>query len=149
MHAVTLTGGTVVAAAREAEARGRREAGQYLLEVHKKWTLGLACVTFVLLAVPLALRFPRGGMGLVLGGTGLVVGLFYIFLNAGESLADKAIVHPAIPMYAPNVLAAALGVVGLFRVNREVGTTRGGGALDLAGPFRRAWTRWRTRRAAA
>ena len=43
-------------------------ADRYMVEVHKKWAISLACVSFVLIGMAMALRFPRGGMGLVIGG---------------------------------------------------------------------------------
>jgi lipopolysaccharide export system permease protein len=134
-----------LAEARESALEARREASEYLLEVHKKWSLSAACLVFVLLGVPLALRFPRGGMGLVLGGTGICVAVFYICLPAGEALADSGWLHPAIPMWAPNVLYASLGLLGLWVVNRESGSTRGGDLAELAALFLRLARRLRGR----
>jgi lipopolysaccharide export system permease protein len=131
--------------ARESALEARREWSEYLLEVHKKWALSAACLAFVLLGVPLALRFPRGGMGLVLGGTGICVAVFYICLPAGEALADSGRIHPAIPMWAPNILYAALGLAGLWLVNRESGSTRGGDLAELAAPLLRLSHRLRGR----
>ena len=42
----------------------------------------------------MALRFPRGGMGLVIGGGLLVFSIYYVGLTAGESLADRGLVSP-------------------------------------------------------
>ena len=70
----------------------RRTADGYLVEVHKKYAITLACLVFVLVGIPLALRFPRGGMGLVLGGGLGIFALYYISLTAGEPLADAG--HP-------------------------------------------------------
>lgn len=131
--------------ARESALEARRESSEYLLEVHKKWALSAACLAFVLLGVPLALRFPRGGMGLVLGGTGICVAVFYICLPAGEALADSGRIHPAIPMWAPNLLYAGLGLAGLWLVNRESGSTRGGDLAELAAPVLRLAHRLRRR----
>lgn len=142
---ILLAAPAELAEARESALEARREASEYLLEVHKKWSLSVACLVFVLLGVPLALRFPRGGMGLVLGGTGICVAVFYICLPAGEALADSGRLHPAIPMWAPNVLYAILGLLGLWVVNRESGSTRGGDLAELAAPFLRLARRLRGR----
>ena len=137
IRGIVLGGGDAIQA-REAAVEARREAASYLLEVHKKWSLSAACLVFVLVGVPLALRFPRGGMGLVLGGTGVVVALFYVFLPAGEALADNGWVHPAVPMWAPNIILAVAGLAGVWAVNRESGSTRGGDLAELFSPFARA-----------
>jgi hypothetical protein len=143
---ILLAAPAELAEARESALEARREASEFLLEVHKKWSLSVACLVFVLLGVPLALRFPRGGMGLVLGGTGICVAVFYVCLPAGEALADSGRLHPAIPMWAPNVLYASLGLLGLWVVNRESGSTRGGDLAELAAPFLRLARRLRGRR---
>ena len=41
----------------------------------------------------MALRFPRGGMGLVIGGGLVVFSIYYVGLIAGESLGNRGIVR--------------------------------------------------------
>ncbi|KPJ96884.1 MAG: hypothetical protein AMS20_17890 [Gemmatimonas sp. SG8_28] len=94
----------------------------YLVELHKKGSIALACIVFVLVGVPLALRFPRGGMGLVLGAGMAVFAVYYVGLIAGESLANRLVVHPFVAMYASNILMGVLGLGGLWLVQRQ-GTT--------------------------
>jgi hypothetical protein len=59
----------------------------------------------------------------------------------GESLADRGIVSPALAMWFPNILVVTAGIIGLARVNKEFGSTRGGDFADLLDillrPFRR------------
>lgn len=124
--APALSSWTEVANVAERARDSQRRANKYLVEVHKKYSISFACLTFVILGLVLALRFPRGGMGLVIGGAMIVFALFYVGLTAGESLADRGIVSPAVAMWWPNVILTILGLIGLVRVNREVGSTRGG-----------------------
>lgn len=130
-----------VMTAREEESSARRAANQFAVEIHKKYTISVACFTFVLIGVPLALRFPRGGMGLVLGGGLAIFAIFYVSMVGGESLADRGFVSPALAMWFPNIVVAAAGLLGLARVRREFGSTRGGDLRELAdavfGGFRR------------
>jgi len=109
-----------------------RAANQYQVEIHKKYTISVACFTFVLIGVPLALRYPRGGMGLVLGGGLAIFALFYVSMVGGESLADRNFVSPALAMWFPNILVVVAGLIGLYRVRREFGSTRGGDLSELA-----------------
>jgi lipopolysaccharide export system permease protein len=94
----------------------------YLVELHKKGSIALACIVFVLVGVPLALRFPRGGMGLVLGAGMAVFAVYYVGLIAGESLANRLVIPPFWAMYASNILVGAIGLFGLWLVQRQ-GTT--------------------------
>lgn len=123
--AVAASQGTRIAQARDAMDR-------YNVEINKKWSISLACLPFVLIGVVLALRFPRGGMGLVIGGSLAVFSLYYVGLTAGESLADRGVVGPAVAMWAANAILLLLGLIGLVRVNRESGSTRGGDLQELA-----------------
>jgi lipopolysaccharide export system permease protein len=112
---------------READLR----ADRYAVEVHKKWAISMACITFVILGIVMALRFPRGGIGLVIGGGLLVFSIHYIGLTAGESLADRGHVAPWLAMWAPNIALTIIGVLGLFWVSRESGSTRGGDFREM------------------
>jgi hypothetical protein len=84
-------------------------------------------------------------MGLVLGGGLGIFALYYISLTAGEPLADAGTLPPALVMWAPNVVFALLGLVGLLRVNRELGSTRGGDLAELTDLLRRRIAGWRAR----
>ncbi len=130
-----------VTSAAEEEAFAIRDINQYSVEIHKKFTLSLACLSFVLIGTALALRFPRGGIGLVIGGSLVIFAIFYVALTGGEQLADRGYVSPALAMWLPNGLVLVAGILGLIRVNREFGSTRGGDLGDLAdlliGRFRR------------
>jgi lipopolysaccharide export system permease protein len=144
-RSVTLSSWVDVANTAEGIRSARRTADGFLVEVHKKYAISVACLVFVLVGIPLALRFPRGGMGLVLGGGLGIFALYYISLTAGEPLADQGILPPAVVMWAPNVVFTILGVFGLLRVNRELGSTRGGDLAELTEMVRRRVTRWRRR----
>jgi lipopolysaccharide export system permease protein len=101
--------------ARSAQIR----SANYAVEYHKKYAIPAACIVFVLVGVPLALRFPRGGLGLVLGAGMIVFAVYYIGLIAGESLANRLIVSPFLSMWATNLLMGAIGVIGLIDLRRS------------------------------
>jgi lipopolysaccharide export system permease protein len=134
-----------VSSARDEVKTSGSRANQYLVEVHKKWAISVACLVFALVGIPMALRFPRGGMGLVIGGGLAVFAIYYVGLIAGEGLGNKDIVHPWMAMWAPNIIFAALGIFGMVRVSRESGSTRGG---DLAELWETITGRFRRRKAA-
>jgi len=108
-----------------------RKADRYAVEVHKKWAISLACVSFVIVGIVMALRFPRAGIGLVIGGGLAVFSIHYVGLTAGESLADRGLVSPWVAMWTPNIVLTLVGILGLMRVSRESGTTRGGDFQEI------------------
>jgi lipopolysaccharide export system permease protein len=111
---------------------------RYGVEYHKKFALPLASFCFVLLGVSLALKYPRSGIGLVIGGSLVVFLVFYVLLIGGENLADKGKVPPVVAMYAPVLLFTLAGLVGVVFANREIGTGRSAGIVEaIADLFRR------------
>jgi lipopolysaccharide export system permease protein len=116
----------------------------YDVEIHKKFALAVACVVFVLLGAPIALRFPRGGVGLVIGVSLFVFAAYYSFLIAGEELSNRGMLPPWIAMWAANVLFTAVGLPLALRMGSESGTARGGGFAEVLERIRF----WRQRRSA-
>lgn len=114
--------------ATEADLHQRR-IDQLRVEIHKKFALSFACIVFALLGPPIALRFPRGGVGLVIGASLAVFAIYYVGLIAGEELADRAILSPFWAMWAANLVLLAVGLGLASRMGREGVTARGG---DLA-----------------
>ena len=98
----------------------RTRAAHFLVEIHKKYAIAAACLVFVLLGVPTAIRFPRGGLGFVIGMSLGIFAVYYIGLIGGESLADKLVAPPWI-LWTPNVLFTLAGVV-LLRRSRTAAT---------------------------
>ncbi len=111
---------------------------QYEVEIHKKFSLAVACIVFVLLGAPIALRFPRGGVGLVIGASLAVFSLYYICLIAGESMADDGVLPPWVAMWGANAAFTLAGVLLYARMGRE-GSTARGGDLDEVKDRIRAW----------
>jgi lipopolysaccharide export system permease protein len=106
-------------------------ANQYQVEIHKKFAIPFACIIFVLLGAPLAVRFPRGGVGMVIAASLTIFSIYYMSLIGGESLGDRGIIRPFWGPWAPNLLFGALAVWALSRIGRETATSRGGDWDDL------------------
>src|SRR5512134_1932508 len=121
----------------EASVRSSRQrAAAYLVEIHKKLAIAAACLVFTLIGIPIALRFPRGGIGLVIGVSLAVFTIYYIGLIGGEDLGDRLIVTPFIAMWAPNLIFSGVGLLGLWSLRREGWSARGGGWAELRDLFR-------------
>ena len=90
-----------------------------LVELNKKYAIPAACIVFVLVGVPAALRFRGGGLGMVIGVGMVIFGVFYIGLIAGEALANKLLVSAFIAMWAPNILFCVIGVTSLWRYGQQ------------------------------
>ena len=118
-----------VARARITDARST--VSRYEVEIQKKFALAAACIVFVLFGAPIALRFPRGGVGVVIVVSIVAFGLYYVCLIAGETLANKLIMNPFWAMWAANAIFTVAGLIFLLRVQRHGASARGADASEM------------------
>src|SRR2546427_456156 len=115
----------------------RTRVATYEVEIQKKYAIAAACFVFALVGAPVALRFQRGGVGLVIGMSVVVFTVYYVGLIAGEELGDRLVLTPFVAMWTPNLLFAAVGLVGLWRIRRPGNSPHGGDWSDVLEPIRR------------
>jgi lipopolysaccharide export system permease protein len=118
----------------------RQRAAIYQVEIQKKLAISAACVIFALLGVPLAVRFPRGGVGLVIGTSLAVFSVYYVGLIGGEELGDRLIVPPFFAMWTPNLIFLAVSFPLMWAV-RRAGSTSHGGDWDEVKDWLFGWTK--------
>ncbi|MBP1654215.1 MAG: permease YjgP/YjgQ family protein [Bacteroidetes bacterium] len=97
----------------------RRQTNQYLVEIHKKYSIPAACIVFVLIGAPLGVITRRGGFGIA---ASMSLGFFVLYwscLIGGEKLADRGIVSPFTGMWIANIIIGLLGVYLTARVRKE------------------------------
>ncbi len=116
-----------LSAARSQLTLVRASMDSLAVEIQKKFALSFACIVFVLFGPPIALRFPRGGVGATLGISLVVFGLYYICLMAGETLADDGQLPPIVAMWIANVIFTIAGLLLLLRIEKTADASRGGG----------------------
>jgi lipopolysaccharide export system permease protein len=108
------------------------------VEIEKKFAIATACVIFALLGAPIAFRFPRSGVGMTIGVSLGVFGVYYIGLVLGEEFARKGYLPATVAMWGTNVLLLLIGIVLTARLGTEGTTTRGSDMSD-------AWARFMER----
>jgi lipopolysaccharide export system permease protein len=121
----------------------------YGVEIHKKFALAVACFVFVLLGAPIALRFPRGGVGLTIGVSLFVFAAYYICLIAGESIAKRGLMPAVVSMWMANVIFGLIALWMLTKIGQEGSTARGGDLREMLGTIRgsiRSKIGWKDRR---
>lgn len=96
-----------------------RTANSLLVEIHKKYSIPVACLVFVVIGAPLGFMARRGGIAT---GGGLSLGfflLYWTFLIGGEDLADRQIISPFLAMWAANFVVGAAGLYLLWRAAKD------------------------------
>jgi lipopolysaccharide export system permease protein len=103
------------------------KVAQYLVEVHKKFSIPIACIIFVLLGAPIGMYTKKGNLGYAaLIGT-VFLTFYWISIIQGEKMADRLFISPFTGMWFSNII---LGLVGLYLV------------ISIATPFEfsKLWT---------
>jgi lipopolysaccharide export system permease protein len=88
----------------------QNQIDEFLVEIHKKYSIPFACIVFALIGAPLGMMVRRGGFGIA---ATLSLGFFLLywsFLVGGEKFADRNIISPFVGMWSANILLTALSV---------------------------------------
>ncbi len=104
----------------------QRQMREYRVEIQKKYSIAAASLVFVLVGAPLAIRFPRGGVGMVIAFSLVIFAIYYVGLIGGETLADEGYVTPELAMWIVNAIMAGLGVLWVARMGNETSSARSG-----------------------
>ncbi len=110
----------------------RLSRSRYRVEYHKKFSIAFACIVFVLVGAPLAIRFPRGGVGMVIAISLGIFGVYWMGLIGGERLADRDIVGPFLAMWLPNLIFLVLGLWMVQGMGKTASSNRGGAWDELS-----------------
>lgn len=96
-----------------------KQMREYLVEIHKKYSIPFACFVFILVGAPLGVMARRGGFGIA---ASLSLGFFLLYwtsLISGEKLADRHLIEPWFGMWVANIALGAFGVFITYKVARE------------------------------
>jgi lipopolysaccharide export system permease protein len=86
------------------------DADRMRVEVHKKNSIAVACLIFVLIGAPLGLTIRRGGLGVAAAAAFAIFMFYWVTLVLGEKLADGGKLEPWIGMWAGNVVTGLIGI---------------------------------------
>jgi lipopolysaccharide export system permease protein len=96
-----------------------RKIRRYQVEIHKKYAIPFACLVFILLGAPMAIKTGRSGTGWGIAFSLSLFTIYYVFLVGGEELADREFLAPWLAMWAANLILLVFGTWMLFWTNRE------------------------------
>lgn len=96
-----------------------RTINAYLVEIHKKNSIPVAAVVFVLIGASLGMLVKRSGASIGIGISIVFFMLYYLFLIGGESAGDRMILAPWLAMWLPNIVFGVLGIALIIYANRR------------------------------
>lgn len=87
-----------------------QDINKYLVEIHKKYAIAVACLIFVLIGAPVGMMTRSSGVGMAFSVSSIVFLIYYGTLTLGEELADKGHISPFLAMWISNILFAIIGI---------------------------------------
>ena len=90
-----------------------------LIEFHQKFSIPAACLTLGILAIPLGVELQSSRRSAGLGMGMLIFIFYYVLMTAGRVFGQMGFYHPALGLWAPNILFGIGGVIMLIRAANE------------------------------
>ncbi|MGB1204411.1 MAG: LptF/LptG family permease [Chitinophagales bacterium] len=103
----------------------RQDAGdtkkiiRYMIEVHSKITLSLACLVLFLIGAPLGALIRKGGLGLPMVMAILFFVIFHIISTMGKKFAEEMVLSPFAGMWLSTAVLLPLGLYLLYLANND------------------------------
>jgi LPS export ABC transporter permease LptG/LPS export ABC transporter permease LptF len=98
------------------ELSGKPGAKRYLIELHNRFALPLACVVLMLLGVPLGVNSRRGGKSAGFVFTILLVFVYYFLSSTGIQLGHQSHLPAFVAVWAANFIFAVAGIFLLWQM---------------------------------
>jgi len=116
--AIEMSFGELRKAMRDADRKDAHYR-EYIIELHKKFTMPFSCLLFGLLGVPLGIVKSRTAKsyGFVVGLCTIMV--YYILSLSGEALGETGRIPAALGTWTPSLLFAVSGTILFFQAARE------------------------------
>ena len=96
-----------------------KNKNKYLVEIHKKFSLPIACIIFILIGPPLGIINKKGGFFIAIVFSFIFILLYYLFLIGGEEMADRNIIHGGLAMWLPNIVLGIIGLILIYLMSIE------------------------------
>ena len=97
----------------------KKTNNKFRVEIHKKFTLAVACILFTLVGAPLGILVKRGGITIASALSITFFLIYYILLIWGEQLADRNLLNPGIGSWLPNIILFISGIIILKQSNKK------------------------------
>ncbi|MEE9539346.1 MAG: LPS export ABC transporter permease LptF [candidate division NC10 bacterium] len=108
----------LLATIRQRAARGEPTA-YLLISFHQRFATPAACLVFILLGTPLAIRVRRSGKAISLGLTIVLVCMYYLLMIFGQGMGRNEIISPLWASWLPNLVLGGLGLFLFIAGNHE------------------------------
>ncbi len=89
------------------------------VEIHKKFSIPMACMVFALIGLPLGFGKLKAGRAGGFAMSIVVILIYYVLLNNGEKAARVGKLEPWLSMWLPNLFFLVAALLLMMRKNRD------------------------------
>ncbi|NQU83381.1 MAG: YjgP/YjgQ family permease, partial [Parcubacteria group bacterium] len=87
------------------------------VELYRKASLSFSFIPFILIGIPLSIRYRRSSKFAAIGIGMPVILLHYLLMISGSIIAQKGYMPPAVAMWLPNIIIASTGIYLIYRTS--------------------------------
>jgi lipopolysaccharide export LptBFGC system permease protein LptF len=96
-----------------------RQIRAFTVEMHKKYSLALACLIMFLVGLPIGMMTKTSGIGVAFVFSSIVFSVYYAFLVLGEEMGKRGQMNAALSMWLPCILFFALSIFLIYIARKE------------------------------
>jgi lipopolysaccharide export system permease protein len=95
---------------------------KFEVELHRKFTLALACIIMFIIGAPVGSVIKKGGLGLPVIFSILLFLIYYVISITGEKMVKKGILNVEIGMWASTYIMLIIGLSLIIIINNNYGS---------------------------
>ena len=96
-----------------------RRLRKYQIEVHRKYTLSIACLLFFFIGAPLGAIIRKGGLGMPVVISVLFFIIYYIISLTGEKFSRESVLIPFTGMWISTFILIPLGIFLTYKASKD------------------------------
>ena len=97
-----------------------KRINKFLVEIHKKFSIPMACVVFVLLGAPIGMMTRKGNFGYAALISAVILTIYWVSIIQGEKFADRLFVSPFFGMWAFNIVFSGVGILLILQLTTNL-----------------------------
>ena len=97
-----------------------RKINKFTVELHRKFTLSIACIIMLIIGAPIGAIIKKGGFGLPVVFSIILFLTYHILSITGEKMVKKDLIDPIIGMWGSTYIMLTIGIILLMIVNKNL-----------------------------
>ncbi len=96
-----------------------KKINKFKVELHRKFTLSIACIVMLIIGAPMGAIIKKGGFGLPVVFSIVLFLIYHIISITGEKMVKKDLIEPIIGMWGSTYIMLIIGLILLMIVNKN------------------------------